>query len=71
LIRVLNGREIIELPLLAQSPPQKMRTAAGFHADHLHLYIRGEGQHLPAGTALADHYVAVAVQIYEMKHVLG
>ena len=40
------------MTLFAQSPPQKVRPTAGFHADHLHLYIRDEGQHLPARTSL-------------------
>jgi hypothetical protein len=68
---VLGRHQPHFVPLLAQSPPEEVSATAGFHADHLHLHIRGEGQYLPAGTALADHHVAVAVQAYEMKYVLG
>jgi hypothetical protein len=36
------------MPLRSQSFPQKMRPAAGFHADDLYLQIGSEGQQLRA-----------------------
>ena len=68
---VLRRHQSHVVPLLAQSPPQKMRAAARFHADHFDLHIRGESQHLPAGTALADHQLPTRIPPYKMKHILG
>jgi hypothetical protein len=45
-----------------------MRSAAGFHADHLHLQVRGESQQLRAGTSLPYHHLAIFIQAHQMKH---
>jgi hypothetical protein len=37
---------------LAQSTAQKVRPSARFHADHLHLQVRGEVQQMRAGKTL-------------------
>jgi hypothetical protein len=45
-----------------------MRSAAGLHANQLHLQVRGEGQQLPARTFLADHHPTCRIQSYRVKN---
>jgi hypothetical protein len=44
-----------------------MCSTAHFHADDFDLQIRGESQNLPAGAALADHYLPVRIQPNQTK----
>ena len=48
----LHGISRRSLAQLAQSAAQKVRSPARFHAEQLHLQVRGEVQQLRAGKAL-------------------
>jgi hypothetical protein len=53
---VLRRQQAHLVPWLAESPPEKVRSTAGLHANQIHLQIRGEGQQLGTRTSLADHH---------------
>jgi hypothetical protein len=65
---VLSRHQSHFMPLRSQSPPQKMRSVARFHADPLHLQIRGEIQQLRARTPLLYDDLPALIQAHEMKY---
>jgi hypothetical protein len=48
-----------------------MCSAAGFHADELHLQISSESQQLRARTSFPNHHLPALIQTHEMKHGLA
>ena len=57
--------------LLSQSTPEKVRPAAGFHANQFDLQVRREVQQLFARKLLAYHNLATLVKANQMKDCLA
>jgi hypothetical protein len=59
------------MTLLSQSPPEKVRPSAGFHANQFDLEVRSEEPQLLARKLLAHHNLAARVKPNQMKDCLA
>src|SRR6266478_5875223 len=69
-LHILRRYQSHLVSLFPQCSAKKMRTSAGFHANQLDVYVRGETQQLGARELLAHHDLAVQVQPDQMKDCL-
>src|SRR5246127_3888468 len=64
---ILRRHQPYLMTLLSQSPPEKVRPSAGFHANQFDLQVRSEEQQLFARKLLAYYNLAARVKPNQMK----
>src|SRR6266851_1273682 len=69
-LHILRRYQSHLVSLFPQCSAKKMRTSAGFHANQLDVYVRGETQQLCARELLAHRDVAAQVKPDQMKNCL-
>ena len=77
LVRLYIGLDVLRrhqsdlVTLSAQSPPEEMGSAAGFHPDQLDAHVRGVRQQLRSRTSFANDDIPSRIEAHQVKHSLA